>query len=117
MKRLQGLFFGVLCSAMLFGLANTSEACTAYGKVVYSSQSSTGATTVYIAPLTALPSFYYVFQLTANSLGTQALVNKLNTAQSADQTVYVSSTSTSCPTSGTTRYYGIASQVNVYTLY
>lgn len=118
MKGKSFLFCLLVCSALLLGLANTSEAtCSMWGKVVYTSESVSGFSAV-VAPSTSYyPTTYYVFTLAPSSLGNIALINKINTAQAANQKVFVVGNASACGTSGLPRPGGIITAVQVSSIY
>jgi membrane protease YdiL (CAAX protease family) len=118
MKSKAIMFFVLICSALLFGSVNTSQAaCGQYGKLIYTYQTPTFYT-AYLAPMAALPTYYYIFYGSPGaSVGNGAMFSALSAAKAANEKVYVVGNAASCPTSGTYRYGGYVQYFYTYTLY
>lgn len=104
------LFVVVLVVAAILGTATFAGAtCTIGGKIMFMNRSSGGVTYVYVAPLTSLPTYYYVYTtVDAN------FIAMLTAAQAANNRIYVTGSVTTCPTAGTTRGAGVISNVQTF---
>lgn len=117
MKSKAIMFFVLICSALLFGSVNTSQAtCGQYGKIIYTYQSPTFFT-AYLAPESSAPTYYYYFYGSPGAnVGYGAMFDALNSAKAAGEKLYVVGSAGSCPISGTFRYGGYVQYFYSYQL-
>jgi hypothetical protein len=118
MKGKRCVLFGLICSALLLGTVSLSEAsCSMWGKVMYTSQSATYFQAVVTPSTSYYPTTYYLFTLTPTTLANVALIDKMNTAQAANQKVFVVGNASACGTAGTPRAGGVITAVQVSSIY
>jgi hypothetical protein len=108
MKRI--LVIGLLLvSIFLIGAVKSEAVCSISGKIVYAV--TNGVTyQVYVAPITALPSFYYLFTTTDPEI-----ISTLNAAQASNNRILAVGNVASCPTTGTVRTGGVITTLYMYT--
>lgn len=113
MKRRIVILAIVFATMMAFAGTDSADAsCGIYGKVFYIYQTTSYAY-IYVAPQsTALPSYAYYYYS-----ADPELISTLASAMSANYTVYISGSVTTCPTSGAWRYGGTISYANVFRNY
>lgn len=104
------LFVVVLVVVAILGTATFAGAtCVLGGKVMFMSRSSGGVTYVYVAPITALPSYYYIYTTVDTNF-----IAMLTAAQAGNNRIYIVGSAATCPTVGTTRAAGVISTVQTY---
>ena len=115
MKRAPVLLALVLAVGLVFAVAAPAGAtCALWGQIVYSYVNTSAAVPVayYYLSTSTLPTYYYYFQTTRPDL-----IDTMNSAQAAQHRVYVVGNATSCPTTGTSRYIGLATYGYVANIY
>ncbi|OPX94790.1 MAG: hypothetical protein A4E58_02445 [Syntrophorhabdus sp. PtaB.Bin006] len=112
----RGMLVGILValSIVFMSFSSADATCAVTGKIMYvSSPVASGTAYVYMTPSTTLPSYYYYYTIPASYAYT-AGQTALYGAMAGNLTVTIYGNAASCPTSGSTRYGGVVTNVLSY---